>query len=97
MSTSQRIPKKVHREIQKDLNKSRTGLFDTHPCLKDRMANVAREATDGVFRLDGPATVLLDDYSKLAMEATFRLHRAVFGRHVRRDQLVHVVDLEDSV
>jgi Zn-dependent protease with chaperone function len=97
MSTSQRIPKKVHREIQKDLNKSRTGLFDTHPCLKDRMANVAREATDGVFRLDEPATVLLDDYSKLAMEATLSLHRAVFGRHVRRDQLVRVVDLEDSV
>ncbi len=97
ISTSERIPGKAHRQIQKSLNKSRTGLFDTHPCLRDRMANVAREATDGVFRLDEPATALLADYPKLAMEATFRLHRAIFGRHVKRDQLVRVVDLEDSV
>jgi hypothetical protein len=61
------------------------------------MSNIAREATDGVFRLDESATVLLDDYPKLAVEATFRLHRAIFGRHVKRDQLVQVIDLEDSV
>jgi hypothetical protein len=97
LSTADRIPKKKHRRIQQDLNKSRTGLFDTHPCLKARLANVGREATDGVFQFDEPATVLLENYPKLSLQATLHTYRATFGPHVTRDQLIHVVDLEDSV
>jgi Zn-dependent protease with chaperone function len=96
VSHTERIPKKLHRKIQKNLNKSRTGIFDSHPCLKDRMANVGREATDGIFHFDGPATMLPRGYSKLARQASLKLYQAMFGRHVTLDQLISVVDLEDS-
>ena len=96
LSNADRIPKKLHRKIQQSLNKSRTGIFDSHPCLKDRMANVSREATDGIFNFDEPATVLLSDFTKLTRQATLKFHQSLFGRHVKREQMVAVVDLEDS-
>lgn len=96
ISTADNIPKKLHRKIQKNLNKSRTGIFDTRPCLKDRMANVGREAADGVFQFDEPATVLLGNYPKLALEATLHLYRS-FGREIGINQLIHVEELADSL
>jgi Zn-dependent protease with chaperone function len=96
VTNAERIPRKLHRKIQKSLNKSRTGIFDSHPCLKDRMANVSQEATDGIFHFDEPATVLIQNYAKLSSQASLKLYQAMFGRHVKRDQLIAVVDLEDS-
>jgi len=96
VTNAEKIPKKLQRQIQKSLNKSRTGIFDSHPCLKDRIANVGREAADGVFRFEEPATLLLRNYPKLARQASLKVYQAVFGRRVKRDKLVAVADLEDS-
>jgi Zn-dependent protease with chaperone function len=96
VSNADRMPRKLHRQIQKALNKSRTGVFDTHPCLKDRIANAQREATAGIFDFDEPATVLVRDYGKLARQVSLHLYQAMFGRHVKLGQLIAVVDLEDS-
>jgi hypothetical protein len=52
VADADKIPSNLHHEIQKSLNKSRTGAFDTHCCEKDRMANVIREGTDGIFHFD---------------------------------------------
>jgi hypothetical protein len=38
-----RIPPKLSRLIDKDLKKTKTGFFDTHPCFRDRLANVRNE------------------------------------------------------
>jgi Zn-dependent protease with chaperone function len=97
VANADRLPKKLHRQIQKGLNKSRTGIFDSHPCLKDRIANVGREMTDGIFHFDAPATVLLRNYPKTARQVSLKLHQAIFGRHVKRDMLVAVSELEDNV
>jgi hypothetical protein len=60
------------------------------------MANVGREEAEGIFHFEEPATRLLRDYDKLARQSSFKLHQAMFGRHVKRDQLVSIVNLEDS-
>jgi hypothetical protein len=70
-------------------------MFDTHPCLKDRIANVSREDAEGVFDFDEPATVLLKNYPKLARQVSLKFHQAVFGRRIRRDQLVALSGLEE--
>jgi Zn-dependent protease with chaperone function len=53
----------------------RTGLFDTHPTDRDRIASAAREGAAGVFRGSGPASALFRDFEALvrreqAAEAT---------------------------
>jgi LSD1 subclass zinc finger protein len=96
VTNADKIPKKLHRQIQKSLNKSRTGLFDTHPCLKDRIANVSREKTEGIFRLDQPATALLGDYPKLARQVSLKVYQAIFGRHVKRANLVPITGMEPA-
>ncbi len=75
------------RHIEKELSKTRTGLFDTHPAYPDRLAAVRRLNAPGVFHLDGPASRLFGDFPRLTRAVTRDFYRAAFGR-VRREELV---------
>ncbi len=84
------MPPKVRRQIDKEFARAKTGLFDTHPAHRDRVANVRREKTDGIFALDGPATRLFADYPRLARDVSLDLYRNVFGKRIKRTDLVPV-------
>lgn len=93
VGVAERVPTKQRRRLQKHLDGSRTGLFDTHPALPDRVANVRRENAPGIFHLDWPAARLFSNFPRLARDVTFAFYRGVFGRRIRRDSLVPVATL----
>src|SRR5260370_27488755 len=43
----------------------KTGRFDSHPCMSDRIASSRRFGTPGIFQLDAPATALFADFDGL--------------------------------
>jgi Zn-dependent protease with chaperone function len=80
--------RKQRRKLEKELAKVKTGLFDTHPSLSDRLANARREDAPGIFHLDWPASRLFGDFPKLTRAVTLDFYRAVFGKRVRRQDLI---------
>ena len=90
------IAAKDFRKIEKELEKSKTGFFDTHPAHGERLASVRREKASGIFHLDGPATQLFQDFAKLSRAITLKFYRNVIGRRVTRDSLVPVGVFLDS-
>jgi hypothetical protein len=71
---------------------ARTGLFDTHPATRDRIARALAERGEGIFRLDGAATDLFRDFDALARSATFDHYRAILGPSITEEQLYPVAD-----
>lgn len=65
-----------------------TGLGDTHPADRDRIAQARQEANDGIYRSDQPASDLFHDFAGLCRMVTLAHYRQVLGLRVRRDQLV---------
>lgn len=74
-----------------------TGVFDTHPADKDRVARAEAEGPEGIFRLDGPATDLFRDFDALSRSATLGHYRAILGPQVSKEQLYPVVEAVHGV
>jgi hypothetical protein len=49
-----------------------------------------------VILATAPLTVLFSDYPRLARQASLKLYQAIFGRHVKRANLVPVIDAENA-
>jgi Zn-dependent protease with chaperone function len=81
------------RKIEAEMGKIKTGFFNTHPALGDRLASVRRENAPGVFHMDGPATQLFKDFPKMSRAVSFDFYREVLGKRVKRDALVPVAVL----
>lgn len=75
------------------LQNSSTGLFDSHPTDRDRIASARREAAPGVFRLDGPASDLFTDATAQNEATTWEFYRQVLGGSVKKTNLQPVADL----
>jgi predicted Zn finger-like uncharacterized protein len=75
----------------------RTGLFDTHPADKDRIARARREEPGpGIFHLDGPATDVFRDFDTLAKSATFAMYKSMLRLAITKDQLFEVAELVET-
>src|SRR5262249_20366872 len=70
----------------------KTGLFDTHPADRHRIARARDEATEGIFHLDGEATDLFRSFDSLARACTFEYYRALIGPDLSKDQLYPVAE-----
>jgi Zn-dependent protease with chaperone function len=68
--------------------KAKTGLFDTHPADRDRVASAAREQAPGLFTLEVPATVLFRDFEGLSRRVTLDYYRRLIGEQVGAHHLV---------
>jgi Zn-dependent protease with chaperone function len=90
------IPADAARQIEAAIRKSGTGLFDTHPSQKDRLASARRENAPGVFHLGGPATALFRDFDRLSRAVTFDFYRQAIGKRVKRDALIPVAAMFDA-
>jgi predicted Zn finger-like uncharacterized protein len=86
------IPEPVLQALLQAEVEGRTGLFDTHPADKDRIARARAEATEGIYHGDGPATDLFRDFDALARLATYNHYRALLGPSFTKDQLYPVAD-----
>lgn len=69
------------------INNERTGWFDTHPSAPQRIASAKREQTDGVFRLERPASVLFSNFDQLAKNVTWDIYRGAFGQTFEREKM----------
>jgi Zn-dependent protease with chaperone function len=87
-SLADNLPPQIRQQIEKSLRQTETGVFDTHPSDGERLLNARREKAPGVFHLDWPSTALFFDFSKLSRAITLDFYRLVFGKRVRREDLV---------
>ena len=94
VSNMRRMPTDVHKKIDEVIADSKTGLFDTHPADKDRIANAAAEQAEGVFRLELPAAVLFDDFEAQSKSSTWEWYRSIFGNELRREVLHPVEEIQ---
>jgi Zn-dependent protease with chaperone function len=94
---TERIPLKLSRLIDKDLKKSRTGFFDSHPCFRARVANARNEKTDGIFHMGEPATILFSDYPKLSRLVTKDLYRQMLGKNLKRATFFSITDSSEMM
>jgi Zn-dependent protease with chaperone function len=66
-------------QIGRQLLKTRTGWFDTHPADRDRIRRAYREGAETVFADHRPATDMFTDFKSLSRNTTWDLYRACFG------------------
>lgn len=85
------LPEKVHSKIDELILESKTGLFDTHPSDRERMASAAREDTDGIFQLRIPAAHLFRRFDFLSRAVTWDYYKEIFGAALKKSDL-HPVD-----
>jgi Zn-dependent protease with chaperone function len=65
-----------------------TKAFATHPADRDRIASAAREQSVGLFQIEGPATVLFQDYDRIASEVTMLFYKSAIGPEVEPKNLI---------
>ena len=90
---SRQLPKEAHEYLTKMTSARETGIFDTHPADKDRIASAERENSPGIFRLVHPTAFLFRSFPAVCRATTVDLYRELFGREFKADTLASVDDL----
>jgi hypothetical protein len=75
------IPPEALETIDERVTEGKTGLFDTHPCDRERIFHAHAEDADGVFALDGPGSDVFRDFDGLCRASTLDFYRLNFGKH----------------
>lgn len=73
--------------VARMINESTTGLLDTHPCDRDRIASAQRERAPGVFRLEAPASILFSDCAALNRAVSVDLYSEALGNDFKRESV----------
>ena len=89
-----RMTKDQRAAIERQVHDTTTGLFDTHPADRDRVASVNKEAAAGIFDLDPPATALFGDFEALSKATTRSYYRQMLGPATELPKLVAVAVVE---
>jgi hypothetical protein len=96
MANVAQIPRPALEALREAEAQGRTGIFDTHPCDRERIARACTEASAGIFHLDGPATDLFRDFDAVSCWATYHHYRGLLGPEFTKDQLYPVADAVQS-
>jgi len=91
-----RLSPEVLQKIESAMEQAKTGYFDTHPSDKDRIANVQREETPGVFQADGLARMLFCHFDAIARNVTWDLHCRLAGPRIKPSDVKPVEKLLDQ-
>jgi Zn-dependent protease with chaperone function len=70
------------------LSESKTGVFDTHPSDRDRIASIGRESGVGVFACELPATALFRDFDAVEKSFSSAFYGEIFGERFDESDLV---------
>ena len=87
------LPAEVKEVAVKLVNESKTGIFDTHPSDRERIASAHAENTAGVFRSDLPATALFTNFEAAAKGVTLDYYQSIFGNQLPPNSLRPVDEL----
>ncbi len=78
-------------KIQEVSVATKTGWFDTHPSMFERVANSRRMNARGTFHDSRPASVLFRDFDATSQDATMLFYHEIFGSQLDLN-LIHDVD-----
>ncbi len=67
---TERLPGEIEKALDEALAEQKTGLLDTHPCDSERIAEAEKAGLKGIFNLDLPASVLMEDFDELCRRVT---------------------------
>jgi Zn-dependent protease with chaperone function len=73
------LPKRDREDVEDELEEATTGIFDSHPSFRDRLASAEKEDPDGVCSLRMPALDLFQNYEKLTSAASITHYKSMFG------------------
>ncbi len=91
------IPEPLIAAFRQSMDTTRTGLFDTHPADKDRIARALREAPGpGIFPVEGPATDVFRNFDALAKQSSLDMYKSSLGPGITQDQLYEVSELVET-
>lgn len=87
-----KITPEIRKEMRKQEEQGRTGLFDTHPADRDRMARAVAENTEGLIDIAAmpseiPASALFGNFERLSKQVTLNFYREVLGPQIQPDVL----------
>lgn len=81
------LPKEVKSAIDHSIEESTTGLLDTHPADRDRIASAQQEDAEGIFRVELPSSVLFSDFEAQSKATTLEFYREQFGNELEKNKL----------
>jgi Zn-dependent protease with chaperone function len=87
------IPRTALDSVDSMIAQRKTGMFDTHPADRDRIAAAKAENAPGIFDLPGPAADLFSEFDGLSQSITVDYYRGVFGPEFTPDHLQPVADV----
>lgn len=93
-----KITPEIRKQLRKQEEEARTGLFDTHPTDRDRIAHACEENTEGLIEPaampDGiPAAAVFVNFERLSKQVTLNFYREVLGSQIQPDVLHPVSNL----
>jgi len=87
-SKSEALPQETRAAVEQHALAARTGLFDTHPSDRERIARAEKAACAGAFDLDTPASVVFSDFPGICRQMTLDYYEDAIGPEVRDTTLV---------
>lgn len=93
MANVDEFPDSLVEEINQGIDQSETGMFDTHPADKERIASARREQAAGVFTLERPASELFRCYDEICRNVTWDFYVGVFGPEFSKKDMHPIDDL----
>jgi Zn-dependent protease with chaperone function len=85
-------PSRLMAEIRMAVQRSGTGLFDTHPSDLERLRRVRAGRFPGLLSGSGPASVLFRDFPAVCRRATLAFYEDALGRHAPSPDALQPVD-----
>lgn len=87
------FPEPVQTALNNSLATEKTGLFDSHPCDRDRIENAEKINAAGIFRSELPAAILLNNVETLAQELSKEYYKGVLGSAFREEAIVATTEM----
>jgi Zn-dependent protease with chaperone function len=93
MANVEQLAEPVLAQLNEAIDNSETGLLDTHPADRDRIASAQREQAAGLFRLEHASSDLFVHYDKICRDVTWDFYRGVFGPEFKQEDMHPIDDL----
>ncbi|MDG1894421.1 MAG: hypothetical protein P8J37_05910 [Fuerstiella sp.] len=78
------IPRKLLKHLKKQEEEASTGIFDTHPCHRDRVENAMEDGATGIIIADNPADQLFQKFGMRSRGVTLDFYTEIFGSRFKK-------------
>ncbi|MGY8767950.1 MAG: M48 family metallopeptidase [Pirellulales bacterium] len=82
-----KLTPEIKQEIEQHVRDANTGIFDTHPCDRDRIQHAVDQNSPGIFLVEGSATNLFSYFQKLSKNVTWDLYCEISNKQIDPSKL----------